>query len=539
MKKKSLFLSLAAIMFALTACNNSGSKSNKIKISCVQLGYGTEWLTTLTKAYTEKTGVEFAYTEVVGQAGNNNLDNNLRSLSGNTDIYGLRPGSFHELLYRGKITTGGVTYDHAFEPLTDIYNQEYENETGNNTISKKIDPIFKDYVTIDDEMYALPWANGFLAFVRNLDVWEKLGYRPEEYPRTTDELFEMMDEINATIATTGDSKLKNVAPMIYCAEDEYYTSIIGSWFAQYEGPEVMEKFYAGRNPDGKRGPDMFTYDGISETLKVLSNILQYDKSTGRYKYQHINSKKLSFTQMQNYFLAGDAAFCVNGTWLEVENPKARESNIDYVKIPLVSSIVNNEKLHKKYTEDELRTLVSFLDAHIEEGDNEGLPSVYDIDDVEFIRKSRNTGSYMRCDYDHLFIVPSWSNKKAEAKEFLRWMYSDEALQLFFDKMNGHHLPATPSTGFYDTSNVNFSKFRISCNKAFDEGKFCQYASSTVKDKIFSIAKVQPNISNTISKTGTCVDWIVDGMTPDQIIAENTNYLTTRWTSILNSIGKED
>ena len=232
MKKKSLFLSLAAIMFALTACNNSGSKSNKIKISCVQLGYGTEWLTTLTKAYTEKTGVEFAYTEVVGQAGNNNLDNNLRSLSGNTDIYGLRPGSFHELLYRGKITTGGVTYDHAFEPLTDIYNQEYENETGNNTISKKIDPIFKDYVTIDDEMYALPWANGFLAFVRNLDVWEKLGYTPEEYPRTTDELFEMMDEMNATIATTGDSKLKNVAPMIYCAEDEYYTSIIGSWFAQ-------------------------------------------------------------------------------------------------------------------------------------------------------------------------------------------------------------------------------------------------------------------------------------------------------------------
>lgn len=539
MKAKSILLPVAILTLTLSGCSLKKDKdANKIKVSCVQLGYGTEWLTTLMNEYTKKTGVEFAYTEVVGQAGNSNLDQSLRSLSGNTDIYGLRPNSFHELIYRGKVSVGGVTYDHAFEPLTDIYNEPYEGESGNNTISKKIDPIFKDYITVADESYAVPWANGFQSFVRNLDVWTKMGYTAEQYPRTTGELFEMMDNMNSIIASTSDKKLKNAAPMIYCSEDEYYTSIIGSWFAQYEGPEEMEKFYAGRNADGRRSPDMFTYDGVSEALKVVGKIVEYDKSTGKYKYQHINSKKLAFTQMQNYFLAGDAAFCVNGTWLEIENPKAREANIDYIKIPLVSSIVNNPKLKRTYTESQLRTLVSFLDSHLEAGDNAGLSEEFDVDDVEFIRASRNTGSYMRTDYDHLFVVPSWAGKKDEAKKFLKWMYSDEALQIFFNKMNGHHLPATPSTGSYDTSKVQFSKFRQSCNKVFEEGKFCQYLSSTVKDKIFSIAGVQANMSNTIAKTGNCVDWLVDGMTPDQIIAENTNYLTQHWTTIMNSIGKE-
>ena len=539
MKLKSLLLVLTTAAMVTTGCSLKKDDPNAIHVSCVQLGYGTEWLNVLMKEYTKKTGVKFAYTEVVGQAGNNNLDNSLRSLSGNTDLYGLRPNSFHELIYRGKITTGGTTYDHAFEPLTDIFNEEYEGESGNNTIAKKLDPIFLDYVTVGEENYGLPWANGFQSFVRNLDVWEKCGYTSSDYPRTTNELFEMMDNINNIIATTSDSKLKNAAPMIYCSQDEYYTSIVGSWFAQYEGSEEMQKFYAGRNPDGKRGPDMFTYDGVTEALKVLQKIVEYDRNTGKYKYQHINSKKLSFTQMQNYFLAGDAAFCVNGTWLEVENPKARTSNIDYIKIPLVSSIVNNDKLNRNYTESQLRKLVSYIDEHLEPGDNAGLSSEYDIEDVEFIRDSRNTGSYMRTDYDHLFVVPSWSTRKEKAKDFLKWMYSDEALQLFYDTMNGHHLPATPSTGSYDTSKAQLSQFRVSCNKAFDEGKFCQYLSGTVKDKIFSVAKVQSNMSNTISKTGTCVDWLVDGDSPDSIVIENTNYLTTRWTTILNSLDKDE
>ena len=328
---------------------------------------------------------------------------------------------------------------------------------------------------------------------------------------------------------------------MYCAQDEYYSTIIGSWFAQYEGPEMMQNFYNGRNKNGRRGTDLFAYQGVMEALTVMDRILEPSS-----KYQHPDSANLSFTQMQNYFLLGDAAFCVNGTWLEVENPYVKEvdSNIDYIKIPLVSSIVN--KLSKAYDDAALREMVSFVDAHPNEGDNAGLPEGVEVTDLEYVRSSRNTGSLMRTDYDHLFVVPSWAEKKSQAKEFLKYMYSDEGLNLFYKTMDGHHLPATPSTGSYDDSGVKFTRFRRSANKFLEENRFCPYLINTVKDRIFSVAHVQSNFSNSIAWKGNCISWLTafptaanPRKTPIEIVNENTHYMTQNWSSIENAIGRED
>lgn len=545
MKKLSLILTTAVASLALGVLAGCGGSDNsdKIKIACVKLGYGTEWLSALTKEYTKQTGVEFYYQEVVGSAGNGNLNTQLESLSGTFDLYGLRPDVFYKMLYSGSVKAKGQVYETAFEPLTDIYQEPYAGETGNNTMEKKMDPQFKNYVNLEDNYYAVPWSNGFLTFVRNLDVWESFGFTKEQYPRTTDELFEMMDEMRKISTDTTYSKynkdLKETYPMIYCASDEYYTSIFGSWFAQYEGPTEMQKFYGGRNPDGKRGTDMYTFDGVLESLKVMDRIVEFDNESGLYTYQHQKSKSLSFTQMQNYFLLGAAAFCVNGTWLDIESPSAREKNLDFIKIPLVSSIVNNDsRLSKKYTETELREIVSFIDAHPTVGDNNGAPGNVVAEDLEVFRESRNTGSYMRVDYDHLFVIPAWATKKPEAKAFLKWMYSDEGLNVYNKTMQGHHLPAFPSTGSYDNTGITQSPFRQAANKVLDEGHFCPYLVNTVKDKIFSVAGVQSNASNTISRTGNCLKWMVDGFTPDQVVVENTAYLVAKWSSILNSLDKE-
>lgn len=539
MKKISILLTTAVAALAVGALTSCGGADNsdKIKIACVKLGYGTEWLKALTDAYTQKTGVEFYYQEVVGAAGNSNLDQQLRSLSGTFDLYGLRPDCLYQMLYSGSVKAKGQVYETAFEPLTDIYQSVYEGETGNNTMEKKMDQQFKNYVYINNDYYAVPWSSGFLSLVRNVDVWESFGYSKDYYPRTTDEWFEVMDNMRAKSSNT--TSLKDTWPMIYCASDEYYTSIFGSWFAQYEGNEQMQKFYGGKNPDGKRGTDMYTFDGVTESLKVLQKLSQFDKNKDQYTYQHPKSKSLSFTQMQNYFLLGAAAFCVNGTWLDIESPAAKEKNIDYIKIPLVSSIVNNdERLSKKYTEAELREIVSFIDAHPVKGDNNGAPGNVTADDLEVFRESRNGGSFMRVDYDHLFVIPAWANKKPEAKEFLKWIYSDEGLNIYYKTMQGHHLPAVPSTGSYDDTGVTQSQFRECVNEILEEGNFCPYLVNTVADKIFSVAGVQSNASNTISKTGTCLKWMVDGFTVDQVVAENTNYLTAKWSSILNSLDKD-
>ena len=544
MKKKNLLFLGVMSLGCLAGCTpvdpSSGQgpslpNAGTINIQCVKLGYGTEWLTTLMDAYTAKTGVRFQFQEAIGQNGNNNLEDQIRSLTATSDIYGLRPNSFFEFLYKGSITAIGQKYDTAFEPLTDIYTEAYEGETGNNTMLSKMYPEFSDYVHVNNNYYGVPWANGFVSFVRNLDVWADFGFTPDEYPRTTDELFEMMDEMNEKIAS-GDKELAKKAPMMYCKKDEYYSTILGSWFNQYEDAATMQKFYNGRNPDGNYDTDLFTYDGIYESLSVMQKLVEFNPTTRKYKYQHISSDDLEFVQAQDYFLQGRSALYVNGTWLEVESNRAKTSNVDFIKIPLISSIV--DKLSKDYSDEQLREMVSFVDKHIEVGDNANLPAGVLEADIEIVRDSRNRGSYMRSDMDHLFVIPSWAKMKTEAKAFLKWIYSDEALQLFYDTMKGHHLPATPSTGSYVKDNVQLSKIRISAVNAMEENKFCLYQAYTVKDKMFSVAKVQPNFSNTIAKIGNCINWLVEGMTPDQIIAENTNYMQAKWEHIKNCLDKD-
>ena len=544
MKRKVLLITLASLasIMSITGCKKSQKDPNKIYVSVVSLGYKYQWLNDLMSAYSNKTGTKFSLQVQYGQDGNNKLNNEIKALNGQSDIYAIRPGSFFELLYRHKITTpSGEKYDYAFEPMTDIFRSEYEGETGNNTIEKKLDADLKDYLYFDNDYFALPWSGGFVSFARNLDAWEACGFTADQYPRTTEEMFEMMDQMNTVIASASSSsylKERETMPMIYCEDDEYYSTILGSWFAQYEGDEMMQNFYNGRDSDGLRSTKMFSYDGIGEALSVLKRMLEYDKNSKKFKYQSVDSLKTSFTQMQNYFLLGRGVLCVNGTWLETENPETSNYRIDYIKIPMVSSIV--DKLSKTYTEEELRELISFIDAHPNVGDNEGLSSDYVIEDVEIVRDSRNKGSIMRTDYDHLFVIPAWSSKKAQAKEFLKWIYSDEGLQIFFNTMKGHHLPALPSTGSYDTSKVHFSTFRESCNKFLNERYFCTYLINTEKDKMFSIAGINRTFGNKVkTEGGNICTWLREGTSVSEIIQWNTTYLEKNWATIMNKVGQDD
>lgn len=539
MKKISLLL-VALSAIGLISCGKQYDP-DAINISCVRLGYGTQWLKNLMAEYTAETGVKFNYTEVDGQSGNNNLNDNLRSYAGSSDIYGLRPNVFFELLYRGKIQAKGQQYDTAFEPLTDIYQEEFAGEQGNNTMEKKIDKQFLNYVNFKDNYFAVPWANGFQSFVRNTKVWTKFGYDADFAPRTTDEFFEIMDAMNAKIAS--DPKTYGeMAPLIFSETAEYYSTIVGAWVAQYEGSENIQNLYQGFDPRGKRSYNMFTFPGITEAIKIVAKMVQFNNKTNSYIYHHPQSSTLpSHTFVQDAFASDKAAFCVNGTWLEIENETFQDPNydyFDYIKIPLISSIT--KKLSKDYTDADLRAMVDFVDAHPVVGDNNDLPAGVEAADIEIVRDARLTGSIMRTDYDHLFVIPSWASKKEEAKKFLKWIYSDKALQIFYDTMNGHHLPALPSTGSYDTSKVTLTKFRKSANKLLDEGFSCPYLINTAKEEMFCLANVSPTFHNSINQpTKNFVTWLINGSTAGDVVAENTNYLKDSWSVILNAIGRDE
>ena len=70
----------------------------------------------------------------------------------------------------------------------------------------------------------------------------------------------------------------------------------------------MGYFTRGLNPMGEADENLYSFTGQKVALDMVNRLLE--KTNKKYKYQHENSDSLTFTDMQSYFLEGQAALCV-------------------------------------------------------------------------------------------------------------------------------------------------------------------------------------------------------------------------------------
>ncbi len=511
--KRLMCLAMLGVV-GLSSCNKEPADDNSLKIMVTKLGYGTTWLHELAKVYKEQTGVNVKIQEVVGSSGIAKTVAQLYSNVCDADIYMTRlKAQYAEYCYDGK---------NHFVDLTDIYNEPYEGENGA-TMYSKMDPIFRDYNLQNGKYYATQWSTGFMGFVRNLDVWNAAGMQDTPAPRTTEEFFEVLNTLKTNITDA------NSAPIIYNAKEEYYSSIVGSWFYQYEGKDMLDNFYVGKDSTGTYDPNggLYDYEGQEESLKILERLL--DPTNG---YHHKDSdSSQTFTTMQVNFVRGAAAFCLNGTWMEHEiGSSYYNKNLDFVKIPLISSLANKLSFKNDSNKEQvLRELVSYVDEHPAVGDNESFVSpIATIDDLERVREARNGGSLVKTDQDHQVVISSSSTKIDEAKKFIKFMYSDLGLNTYYTSMKGHRLPATPTTGYAD---IEKSKLQTVIDNINNEGNFCYYEVEAYKSKIYSFGKVKLNFSNGLG-TGTCIQALAktgtQHMGPAKILELNRQDVANRW-----------
>lgn len=520
--KKSLrsLILLFASSLSLASCGGDGGpgggdysanpEKGTIEISVAKLGYGTDWLKALCNAYNQKTGVGFKITELVGQAGIEAIQTEMESLASSTDLFITRPKNYFKMVYSGAVKAQGKTYPCALADLSDVYTTPLEGENGA-TILSKMDKQYSNYFNIDGKYYGLPWGNDIMGVVRNLNVWNKLGLADKDVPNTTDELFALCDKV----------KEKGVAPFIYSLSDEYYSTIVPIWFAQYEGSASMANWYNGRDPSGQETYNIYSYDGMVKSLEVLQTLLDSKKG-----YQHESSKTLPFTSMQGYFLRDQALFCVNGSWLETEmGSNYKDSNIDYIKTPIVSALSEKMSYYnpddKAGNDKKLSALIDYID-----GRKDTLPEGTTVEDAEIVRDTRVSASYIRGGHDHNMLVPAYSDQIDNVKDFLRFMYSDEGLNIYHKVMDGGTLPATPTNG-YQNEGVSISQFRNNINEIMNEGYLCNYGAG-IKAKVFCLGGVNRYYVN---GTGNMVHEILEGKTPDKIIATNQAYIKQNWNSI--------
>lgn len=523
--KKVAALSIAAMMASTalvgcggTASNAGGATGSKgqITVRIANLGYGIEWLEDLAEEFTAETDIGVSIAPALGTGGITTIDTELMSGESKADIIFTKKGDFGRYVYMTQgVDLGGKHYDKLYIDLNDVWTE----------VGEKINPQYEEFFNYNGNYYALPWAGGAYGFVRNRDVWMDLGYDVDYMPATTNELFEVCENIMDQYSE------KEVYPFTFSSAWEYYSDFINIYFAQYEGLDAFNNFKAGNAPDGLDEEYIYSYEGQYEAVKVLAKLLEMTKNSKgdyKYKYQDEYSTSQDFTDMQASFIMGVAAFCINGSWLGVEMG-SDDYNIDFVKAPVISSITNRFAANSDKSDEKLREIVKYVD-----GDSATKPTGVTDEDIELVRDARKS-SYASGGVDHQAFIPCTSDDVDDAKAFLKFIYSDKGLNTYYDTMNGLKLPAMPTDGYAEKTDL--SVFTQSVSDLLSENYLC---TTYTKSKMFTIAGVSViyrngmnSLVNTITnrwKSGDELDEIVN-----YVMQKNQDDIISKWSTIKNNI----
>ncbi len=528
MKKNNIFklLPLFMVLSPLTACNSKSA--NKLNIGVVKMGYGIEWVQDLAKSFEQETGIKVTISEFPGQAGADALASAVDN-GGKFDLVFTKRTTFESDIYTKKNVKKASP---MYEDLTDsVYN--YTNPGENKTIGEKLSEDMKDYYNFDGHYYGMPWTSGFMGVTRNVTLWNAMGFTDDDIPYTTNELMDLCDTIYAKHYTyPGTTPLSGqVYPFIYSDRAEYYTSIINVWTAQYEGIDTITNYFMkGLGPDQSEPNEYFyTYDGQSAALEVLGQLLN-----GNDGNRQDPTTSIDFTSMQRAFYQGSAVFCINGSWLENESGSSAglKSDIDFIKMPVVSSIVNKMEIKNDTNADQkLSEAIKYVDSH----STDGLDAPLSASDMKIVREARNY-SYLGGGVDHQAFVLAYAKNKDNGVSFLRYMYSDKGLNSYRKTMNGLCLPATPCTSF-EPLDTTISVFKQSVIKALNEN---QMFYESRKAKLFCLGKVDLHFQN---GTGRSTVSLLKGnndlkaLSVDEIMTENYEYIKKNLSDIQDRINQ--
>lgn len=543
MKKMRKYILMGASVLlccsSLIGCNQNGSSkedTSTLIIHGSNMGYGIEWVKGLAKDFTEETGIAITLRTYDAEQGIGTLMNEIEKGS-DTDIIFTKITNYFKHAYEGK-----------FLDITDIM-KEKDPQSGNTSMEERMNQSYLDFYNLktngQDKYYGVGWVNGVYGIVRNKNMWKTLGLTDDDMPYTTDELLKLCQKVvDAKMVAAGYP----VTPFINCYSAEYYTTLLPVWFMQYEGKENMELFNQAIDPAYSLRPisvnpdcaSFYEKDGMKAALNVLQSLL-----LDHPEYQHaLTDGYPSFKTLQNDFLKGrNALFMPNGSWLESET-SVTDYDVDFIPTPIVSSIidkvdVDGQKIFKSINND---AKLSEVIKYIRNGKKGTAPQGIVPEDIEEVENTINYASYLHNGLDHQMVIMNNSDKAKEAKQFIKYMYSDKGLNKYYKYTGGGTLGAMPSSGKYDPQDIVISDFRANFNSIIFEGHLGAYELCN-KNKVFCYGGVSAYMNNGLVAKGiSAVDNVYYAMvdskkTGEQIYNTNQTYLRENWPSIFAKIPK--
>lgn len=432
---------LASLLTGATACggnknivDNTVESTTQLKIMVINKGYGTKWLTELEKAYEKDNPGIDVDVKVVSDSGVVATSIEGGPKLNDIDIYFNVEGGAVQGKHESYKDKWG--YAQGLMDYTDIYNSVIPGESV--TMKEKMIDTFvsANAINVDGEekFYSMNWASGLMGVFYNKDVLAKVYPDGYQLPQTSNDLIQMLKDIKA----------KGYTGMSYPGKLDQLVKGLGyAFWAQYEGMQGVENFYNGLvyNEDTESyelSADIFKQQGIYESLKVLETIASADN--GYVMEEVLSYDETNFRNLQLKFYSSNQniAFYCCGDWLEQESWFEGASDIEILRPPVVSSIINT--LSTVNSEAELKEIISYVD-----GETSTINSKYSAADIARVKEAR--GVYFSNSDCHYAYSPAYANAPTLIKSFLLYMASDKGIEIYKKNTKGAFLPFE-----YDYSN---------------------------------------------------------------------------------------
>lgn len=425
MKKTLLSIIMAAAVAFTTitaaGCGGRGVASNDdntLEVYLWNAGYGTEWLTEMLEDFGKQDWVKAKYPNYnyatvindqnsfgesrIAQGKNNTIDlfftESVESYFGTNVLVDLT-----ECVYNTEVPGEGILYKDKMHP--DKLKDVAYSELGSDKVS----------------YYYVPWASSIGGLIYNKTLFKELGLTA---PRTTDELFELMDTVKSW-----NGKNPNYLDKTYTitsSQINYIGYTWPQWWAQYDGIETYENFYKGIDENGVMNSiDVLYQTGRLEALKVMEKI--HKESNG---YYDRSSSTRSFIEGQTHLLLRGGLIQPCGDWFSNEMKYLAEGykalgyddEIGMLKTPIISSIT--DKLDTIKTDELLRQVIDEID----EGKTSS--SIAGVSQKDFDRLLEARGILYCGTGASLGVIPSDASAKELAIDFLRYFGTDRAQRIY-------------------------------------------------------------------------------------------------------------
>ena len=431
--KKCLAGMLAIVMvIGLTACGGGegkpapGNSKTDIEIRLWSAGLGEDWIKNMIAAFEEENPEYHVTYSATADAD---------SVSSS---FGLEETDTIDLYMTVR------SYDTRYaEPLNDLLEATAYGDS--KPLKEKFNENYLELErSADGNYYALTYGGGIMSLVYNKKIFEEVGITTT--PRTTDELTAVCDKLYRAGYT----------PLAHYKQGGYWNFASEVWFSQADGMDYyLNNFYACKDEAGN-SPSIDALkkkDGRYDVLKAYEQFITPE-------YIMDGSNTTDHVVAQTKFLDGQAVMMMNGSWLANEMKNAGDIvGFEMMRMPVISSIT--KRLETVKSDTVLRYLISAIDC-VTDGEKQlsdyqsGDGYVVDgnqisAKDWEIVTEARNT---IAANYSgESAFIPTYSNAKEGAKEFLKFMYSDKGYKIYTDTLH-ISLPLSFAEGELDTSAWN-------------------------------------------------------------------------------------